>query len=470
MAEGCAGDGAAGKPTDPLVLDDASGVSATKVRRHWRPRADEQDLLERMRRELKAAAAEGRPVCIGGARHSMGGQSLVADGVAITLDRGRCDPDVASATYRAAAGARWRDVIAALDPVGFVPKVMQSNNDFTLGGAYSVNVHGWAVPQGPMGSTVQSVTIMLPSGDLTRCSRTSEPALFGLAMGGYGAFGVILELEVEMTRNVRLAPGFSRMTASEIGPAFAKAVRGPGVAMAYGRLSVGPDDFLQDAQLVVYRELAGKPDSTLSASPPGLVEDLTRRIYRAQIGSSAAKDFRWYAETQIGPRLQDSPTTRGRLINTSVNELAERDRRRTDILHEYFLPPGRLAGFLADCRRIIPKHGLELLNVTLRFVGADADSVMAFAPTDRVAAVMSFTQPKTAEADAGRIASTQALIDAALAHGGSFYLPYRLHARPDQLRRAYPRLDEFVDAKRRHDPQGLFRSTMWDRYFAPLAS
>jgi FAD/FMN-containing dehydrogenase len=33
-------------------------------------------------------------------------------------------------TFRASAGATWRDVIATLDKAGFSPPVMQSNNDF----------------------------------------------------------------------------------------------------------------------------------------------------------------------------------------------------------------------------------------------------------------------------------------------------------------------------------------------------
>ena len=82
---------------------------------------------------------------------------------------------------------------------------------------------------------------------------------------------------------------------------------------------------------------------------------------------------------------------------------------------------------------------------------------------------MSFSQPLDAEADVKMRPLTQALIDRALAHGGSFYLPYRLHARPDQLERAYPNLDRFVSEKRARDPRALFRNTMWDRYFAARA-
>jgi FAD/FMN-containing dehydrogenase len=462
-AQGCSAP--AQIPTTGLDLNDASGLSPTRVRRHWRPADRERDLVERLRAEFTSARAAGRPLCIGGARHSMGGQSLAADGTAITLDRGWCEPDTASQTYRASSGVRWNQVIRTLDPLGFTPKVTQANNDFTLGGAFSVNVHGWAVPEGPMGSTVRAMTVMLADGQVVRCSRETEAELFRMAMGGYGLMAVILDLEVEMARNVRLAPQFSRITAGEFGPAFNAAVHEPGVHMAYGRLSVGRDDFLQDAQLVAYRELPGEPDP-LFAGESDPLDSLTRAIYRAQIGSGAAKDFRWYAETELGPRLQHGPTTRSRLINTPTSVLAERDPRRTDILHEYFLPPDRLGDFLAACRDVIPAAEGELLNVTLRYVGADRDSVLAFAPDDRVAAVMSFSQRKTQEADAELSEMTRSLIDAALAAGGSFYLPYRLHARQDQLARAYPRLDEFLAAKGRFDPGVLFRNRMWDRYFA----
>ena len=77
-------------PATPLVLDDASRLNATPVARHWRPARITGDAwLDALRAELRAAAAEGRPVALGAARHSMGGQALMRDGVAMTLDRSR---------------------------------------------------------------------------------------------------------------------------------------------------------------------------------------------------------------------------------------------------------------------------------------------------------------------------------------------------------------------------------------------
>jgi hypothetical protein len=157
--------------------------------------------------------------------------------------------------------------------------------------------------------------------------------------------------------------------------------------------------------------------------------------------------------------------SRNTFLNEPVANLAGRDRARTDILHEYFLPAEGLEAFLAVCRTAIPASRQDLLNVTLRYVQEDRTSALAYARGTRVAAVMLFSQRMTRVDDEDMAAMTERLIDGALEANGSFYLPYRLHARRDQVGRAYPRLPEFVARKRHYDPGLLFRNAMWDRYF-----
>jgi len=461
---------AAQRPATPLVLDDASRLNAVPVARHWRPaRVTGEAWLGALRAELKAAAAEGRPVSIGAARHSMGGQALVRDGLAMTFDvKPAAEPwieiDRTARTYRVAAGARWRQVIGALDPVGFSPAVMQSNHDFGVAATLSVNAHGWPVPYGPFGSTVRSFRLMLASGDVVTCSPSENPELFGLAMGGYGLFGVITDVDVAMTENQLLRVTNALMPAAQLGPRLVSSIaQDASVRMAYGRLAVDAKRFLREALLVTLRPTAGAPPPVTSG---GLMVTLSREVFRAQIGSDAAKRARWYAETVAGPKTSSGVASRNRLLNEPVANLAGRDRSRTDILHEYFLPADGLETFLAACRTAIPGSRQDLLNVTLRYVQADPLSVLAYARESRVAAVMLFSQRMTRVDEEDMAAMTQRLIDAALDAGGSFYLPYRLHARREQVVRAYPRLEEFVARKRHYDPGLLFRHTMWNRYLA----
>lgn len=452
-----------------FIVNDASRLNPTPVYRHWIVGTDEQSVfIEHLRRELKDAAAAKRPVAVAAARHTMGGQSIPRDGTAITMQTFRCEPDTRAKTYLTDAGTRWHQVIATIDPLGFSPAVMQSNADFGVASTFCVNAHGWPVPYGPFGSTVRAFKLMLADGTILACSRTENSELFGLAMGGYGYFGIILELEVDMVPNVLLKPTFEAMPAEVFARKFTEAIDGDtGVKMAYGRLNVDRARFFREALMITYRAMPTPEDGLPKAATSGSLSAVSRDLYRAQVGSELVKRVRWFAETVAAPAVSSGIATRNSLMNEPVSNLASADRSRTDILHEYFVPVDRFPEFLEASREIIPEKMTEFLNVTLRYVGADETSVMAYAPQRRIAAVMSFSQAVTPEGEAEMLQLTEAMIDRMIAIGGCFYLPYRLHARRDQVERAYRNTARFVERKLHYDPGLLFRNAMWQAYFAP---
>jgi FAD/FMN-containing dehydrogenase len=455
------------REAEPFMLDDASRLNATPITRLAVLRAsDDKRRLQELRATLGEAISTGRPIAMGGARHSLGGQSLPRFGIATEFAAVRIEPDRAQGTYRVSAGTRWRDVIRALDPLGFSPAVMQSNNDFSIGGSLSVNAHGWPAPFGPLATTVRRLRIMLADGSVLTCSPTENQELFRLALGGYGLVGIVIDAELAMVDNALLIPRAERLAAEQLPSRLLEIVADPALRLLYGRLSVARADFLRDALLVAFTPAPRQPSKLPPVKHSATYALASRNLFRAQIGSERGKQARWLAETRLTPRIGQSGLTRNTLLDSPVAALADRDPARTDILHEYFLPPARFDDFLAACREIIPAHRQDLLNVTLRFVEPDPISVLAYARERRIAAVMLFVQNRTTEADADMRAMTERLIDRVLALGGSYYLPYRLHARQDQLRAAYPRLDEFVAAKRRFDPQLRFRNALWDHYLA----
>ncbi|KFG69084.1 FAD-binding oxidoreductase [Microvirga sp. BSC39] len=449
------------------VLNDASQLNPTPVAKHWVAKTQEAAFIEQLRSELKEAAAARRPIALGAARHSMGGQSLIRNGTVITLAPAPATPDKHKGTYRASAGTRWSNVIASLDPIGFSPAVMQSNTDFGVASTFSVNAHGWPVPYGPMGTTVRSLRIMLGDGTILTCSQEENKELFAHAMGGYGLFGVILDLEVDMVPNRLLKPSFDIVPSTDLAQRFMAAIQGSEKAvMAYGRVSVARSRFLEEALIIAFHEQPEPRQGLPEAGTGGIMADLARAIYRAQVGWETGKHARWFAETVAAPAISKGMFTRNSLLNEPVSNLAGKSKRHTDILHEYFLPPERLNDFIQACQEVIPRSKQELLNITFRYVGEDRMSVLAYAPTHRIAAVMSFSQELSLGVEADMIQLTEELIDRVLAVGGSFYLPYRLHARRDQVEKAYPRLQSFVAKKRHYDPGILFRNLMWDAYCA----
>ncbi len=441
------------------VLNDASLLSETPVFRHIVVKEPPGEaLIAALRAELKAAEAEGRPVCIGAARHTMGGQAIPRDGHAITFDT----PSVTAEgdVYRVQAGTRWNQVIAALDPLGLSPKVMQSNSDFGVASTFSVNAHGWPIPYGPMGSTVRSVQMLLADGSLVTASRTENADLFAAAMGGYGLIGLITELEVEAAPNQLLEPMFQTMPAADFAAAFT-AVADGSVPMAYGRLNIDREGFFDDAMLVTYRPVAG---DIPPAAGSGILSKASRAIFRAQPGNEWVKRRRWGIETGVGASLQGA-ASRSSLMNEPVITLDDRDPTRTDILHEYFVAPDRFGDFLTAARAIIPGSYQELLNITLRWVAQDPTALLSYAPDGpRIASVLLFSQEMTARAEADMARMTRALIDAVLAIGGSYYLPYRPHATVEQFSRCYPRTVDFLKVKLTVDPRLRLRNGFWDSY------
>ena len=397
----------------------------------------------------------------------MGGQSLARDGTVTTLDQQWLEPDTGRKVYRVSAGARWSTIIAKLDTVGFSPAVMQSNNDFGVASTFSVNAHGWPVPFSGCGSTVRAVKMLLADGALVTCSRSENTDLFRHAMGGYGLFGVITELELDMVPNARLEPSFEEVDGAQIGELFVRRLASDrSIQMAYGRMDVALDRFFERALLITYRP-SGNQDNLPAASGSGFVSRMSRYVFRGQLESDRAKRFRWWTETDLGPRFADD-ATRNSLMNEPVITLDDRDPFRTDILHEYFVAPARFAAFVKACQEVIPASYQQLLNITLRYVDTDRDSMLAYAPEPRIAAVMLFSQEQTARAERDMARMTHALIERVLDVGGTYYLPYRAHASLDQLSRGYLHAAAFAAMKRQVDHDLLFRNQLWDTYFAKL--
>src|SRR5262249_53206696 len=140
-------------------------------------------------------------------KHSMGGHVICPDGIVLNmLPLARMELDAPNRLLRVGAGARWSAVIPYLDSHGFSPLVMQSNNDFSIGGPLSVNCHGWQVNQPPIASSVESLRVMRADGEVVRCTRGENTELFSLVLGGYGLFGIILEVELHVVPNERYRP------------------------------------------------------------------------------------------------------------------------------------------------------------------------------------------------------------------------------------------------------------------------
>jgi FAD/FMN-containing dehydrogenase len=446
----------------PLHVNDASRLNETQVAEVWRIPVDERDLEEQLAGLLARAKAEGRRVSIGGARHSMGGHTIYPGGIQIDMrpfDRMKLDEDRNILSVQ--SGAVWRDILAYLDQRGRSVQVMQSNNSFSVGGSISVNCHGWQYDRPPIASTVESFRLMRADGTIVRCSRTESPELFSLALGGYGLFGVILDVELRVVPNERYRLAQYVVPVDQSLATFDAKIKGePGVRMVYARMSIVPRTLLEEVVINAFIQESG---DIPPLAQPGLAR-LRRAIFRGSAESDFGKELRWNAEAKIQPLLTGKVFSRNQLLNEDVEVFQNRSAGSTDILHEYFVPRRRAAEFVGAMQRIIPQHAANLLNVTVRGVNADQDTFLRYADQDMLAFVMLFLQETTEGGEARMAALTRSLIDAVIEHEGRYYLPYRLHATPEQFHRAYPQAREFFERKRKYDPDELFQNRFYVKY------
>jgi len=450
-----------------FLLDDASRLDPTPVRGVIFAGSSTTSTREVVTPLLRRIA-EGQdpPLAVCGVRHSMGGQSLLRDGWVLDMQPLRgVVVDTANQLMRVGAGATWRDVIPVLNAAGLAPTVMQSNHDFTVGGSLSVNCHGWHTNSSPIAGTVQSLRLLMADGVVVACSPQADAELFHLALGGYGLFGVILEADIAVLPNVLFKkPDFVSVPTADYATSFAERVyeAGSPVEMAYGRLSVDPDSFLDEAIIATFTPV---PDTRGDVLPltPALSSEVARAVYRNSATSGVGKALRWWLEREASPWLADR-VSRNSLLNEPAAVFANGTQDTTDILHEYFVPQARLWDFVGHAKEIIQGAEGNLLNVTVRDVRPDTRSVLAYAHEDVFGLVMSFVQVRSTTGEERMRGMTRELVDAAIATGGSFYLPYRLHATNEQLRRAYPAWETAMQAKDRYDPKHVFRNGLYDAY------
>ncbi|HEU5314855.1 MAG TPA: FAD-binding oxidoreductase [Chloroflexota bacterium] len=471
------------------ALNDASCLDRTPVHGVVRVTSEED-----VRRALAYARANRLGVSMAGARHSMGGHAFNRHGVVLDMNGlNRVAVNAAAKTMVVQAGATWHDIQNALHP-RFAVKAMQSTDIFTVGGSISVNAHGMDHHAGALAGSIRWVRVMLPDGTVVRTSRTENEALFRHVVGGYGLFGVILEAELDVVDNVLYHSERRTIAAKDFERVWREELNGDGsVALFYGHLSTAPDTLLDEMILYLYRD-TGVPAASVPDLPAlGEVSmvGLRRFVFNLSKWRGPAMWTKWWAEKNVEPKIEGCTVTtlpagvavpraaaqasdpaskvclvsRNEPMHDSVPYLRNRLPGETDILHEYFIPRERFAGFVDAARRIFKEQRANVLNASVRVVAGE-DVALTYAPRDAFSLVLYVNQRTDAGGNAAMERLTRSLIDAAADVGGRFFLPYQLHYTAQQLERAYPNVREFFAAKRRYDPDGLLTNT-WYATFAP---
>lgn len=444
------------------IIQDASNLNQVEMDTIIKASNGTEDAMKQIKNLIKTATEQKKTISIAGAQHSMGGHTIYKDGIMLDMKGfNYMKIDTPNNLLLVGSGALWSQIIPYLGQYGKSVEVMQSNNSFSVGGSVSVNCHGWQANSSPIASTVESFRIINAKGELLNCSRNENAELFSLALGGYGLFGVIIDLKLRITDNKNYITKQYLVKSKDYFNEFKKHVKkGSGVEMAYGRININPDHFMEEAIISTYAAKTG----TSKESNKNTFPAIRRTLFRASVNSAYGKDLRWTTEKLAARIIDGKVISRNKLLGEGVEVFQNRDTAYTDILHEYFIPGDSVAGFIASLQKIIPEYPVDLLNITVRNVMNDEDTFLSYAKGEMFGLVMLFNQKKDEIAEKQMIALTRKLISTAIRFKGRYYLPYRLHATKDQMYIAYPNAQTFFELKRKHDPQQIFSNQFYQKY------
>ena len=458
-------------PDSMEVNDLHSKLNRTSVNQCFTPETP-QDVVAIVRK----AARHNQSLAIAGGRHAMGGQQFVTDGWLLDtrgLERVLAF-DREAGTITVEAGIQWpklmRGYVVAqrgdANPWGICQKQTGADR-LTIGGAVASNIHGRGLCMKPFVQDIVSLEIVDAAGELVSLSREQNPTLFNLVVGGYGLFGVVVSVTLQLVARRKVERVVTLSSIEELGRAFTdRIVNG----FSYGdfQFSINPHspDFLKAGVFSCYREVPA--DTPIPASQRRLSQaNWERLVVLAHLDKQAAFEafvefyldttgqIYWSDTQQLNIYLED--------YYPRVDHLLPPASKGSEVITELYVPRSRLAAFMDAARDSLRSDEADVIYGTVRLIEKDQETFLAWARESYACVIFNLHIRHTPEGiDNARVRFCH-LIDAALEQGGSYFLTYHRFARKEQVLDAHPRFAEFLAAKQIYDPRAIFSSD-WYRY------
>ena len=459
----------------PLVNDVHSRLNPTTVVAVMRPTS-----IDELRAIVGEATRAGQALSIAGGRHAMGGQQFGSG--TVLIDMGGFDGVLAfdrqQGVVEVEAGIQWPALIAWLvanqpagTPAWGVVQKQTGADRLSIGGAVSANIHGRGLAFAPLVQDIESFVLMDASGEMRQCSRSENSRLFSLAVGGYGLFGVIVTVRLRLDRRRRLE---RVVTITSVDTLMAELDARRAEGFLYGDFQFMTDEksplFMREGVFASYRPVDDQDEETDGQRE--LDESAWRNLYRLA-HSDRAELYRVYAgfyRSTHGQRYWSDTHQLSVYIDGYHEEIDRRSGAtvpHSEMISELYVPRSALANFCLRAREELRRLRTPVIYGTVRLIERDRDSVLAWAREPWACTIFNLCvrHDPAGIAAAGEV--FRALIDCALAFGGSYFPTYHRWATRTQVERCHPRLVEFLREKRKHDPDERFQSE-WYRHYRTM--
>ena len=455
------------------VNDVHSGLSATLVSQILVPGS-----VADLRAALKLARSEERAICISGARHSMGQQGFGSD--AILLDMRKMNRvlgfDTGRGLIEVEAGMQWPQLLNELTvaqrgddtPWAFAQKPTGADR-MTIGGSLSANIHGRGLAMAPFVNDIEAFRLLNARGELLRCSRSDNPELFALAVGGYGLFGVVTSVTLRLVPRRKLQRLVEVRGAAGIARAFAERIED---GFLYGEFELSVDeksaDFLDRGIFSCWRPVAD--DMPMFGIQRELLEaDWRELLFLAH--DNKAEAFRRYARHCLSAHERVVWSDEQQMAVYPEHYHRELDRRMgargTDMLTETYCERSAVEAFLADLRAYARAAGLGIVRAAVRLTEQDQETFLPWARRPYACVSLDLHVERGTRGLIRAGDAFRRLIDLGLRYGGSYYLTFHRHAIKRQILGGYPQFPQFLRYKKKYDPGELFQSD-WYRHYRDM--
>jgi FAD/FMN-containing dehydrogenase len=459
-----------------LVVNDLhSQLNTTRVAAIVKPRT-----VEELQAAVTGARAAGESVCVAGGRHAMGGQQFGDAAVLVdtrALNRFLC-LDAEKGVIDVEAGIQWPELIQQLAAAqegqakqwGIYQKQTGADR-LSIGGALACNAHGRGLTLKPIIQQVESIDVLDARGEIRTCSRSQDPNLFRLVIGGYGLFGIVVRVRLRVRPRIKVRRVVAIGETANIIERFDERIRSGFLYGDYQFATDGTrDSFLRRGVFACYEPV--DPDTPLTPNSTRFnPEDWARLTFyshthkRLAFNAYSSRYLKtsgqiYWADSQLSAAYVDN-------YHDALDQATGAEFKATEMITEIYVERPKLAAFMDDAREVLRDREANVIYGTVRLIEQDEETFLAWARKPYACVIFNLHVEHTPEGVASAAGAFRALIDLAIEHAGSYYLTYHRWARRDQVERCYPQMPEFLSLKRRHDPEELFQSN-WYRHYRSM--
>lgn len=445
------------------LTTDYTGLLPEKVERVIK--ANNRNDLQKI---VKEANEKGHHISIAGLQHSQGGHTYYKDGVVLDMRTFNkileFDPELK--IIRVEAGATWEDVQEAINPYGLALKVTQSQSIFTIGGSISVNAHGRDIRFGPMASTIKEITLLTPTGEIITITRDEKEEWMKYVLGGYGLFGVILDVTLDLTDNELYTIHTKQIQMDEYETYFNRILQNEKIAMHYARISVAPSSFLDEMYVIDYESTGKKDEETNLKGEQGM--KLSKFALDLGRKGGLLEDLFWKTQKLYIHSIDGGTITRNNVMRSESTFMEFTKPNQVEVLQEYFVPVNQFEDYMQDLKQLLSSNDknedFKIHNITVRYAAKDELTSLNYASEDMLGMVILIQHGLKDEAIENAEDVIREWTDLTLHHGGTYYLPYYPYQTKEQFHSSYPNWKTFQLEKEKRDPNMVFRNLFYDHY------